>query len=80
MFLMDTVFGHEQSIGMFNIELILIKKEKTTMILKGIFCWVFVLELSFNGSQNSTSGSYVCDDNLTKSIMYDLQVNSICLN
>lgn len=28
MFLMDTVFGHEQSIGMFNIELILIKKEK----------------------------------------------------
>lgn len=64
MFLMDTVFGHEQSIGMFNIELILIKKEKKTMILKGIFCWVFVLELSFNGSQNSTSGSYVCDDNL----------------
>lgn len=38
MFLMDTVFGHEQSIGMFNIELILIKKEKKTMILKGIFC------------------------------------------
>lgn len=38
MFLMDTVFGHEQSLGMFKIELILIKKEKKTMILKGVFC------------------------------------------
>lgn len=47
MFLMDTVFGHEQSIGMFNIELILIKKEKKNndtqrYFLLSICTWTFL--------------------------------------